>query len=162
MLYLVRHAKSDWDNPKLPDIERPLNKRGKKDAPKMATIFKEKNIEPQLLISSPSVRTMATARFFCKELNYDYDNVAVEKDIYLASLETLLGMVKNLDDKLDSVMMFAHNPGITELVNILAEENIANVPTCGITAISFRTNHWDKIDKSNSSLIFFEYPKKYK
>lgn len=161
-LYLIRHAKSDWDNPKLSDRERPLNKRGKRDAPKMAEILHKKNIDPQLLISSPSVRTMTTAKYFCEKLKYDYNKITVDNDIYLASLETLISIIKNMDDNLNSVVMFAHNPGITELVNNLSKEKVNNVPTCGIAAISFEANHWNEINKSNSSLVFFEYPKKYK
>ncbi len=161
-LYLIRHAKSDWDNPKLSDRERPLNKRGKRDAPKMAAILHEKNIDPQLLISSPSVRTMTTAKYFCEELKYDYNKINVDNNIYLASLETLISIIKNMNDNLNSVIMFAHNPGITELVNNLSKKKVNNVPTCGIAAISFEVDHWNEINKSNSSLVFFDYPKRYK
>jgi phosphohistidine phosphatase len=161
-LYLIRHAKSDWDNPKLSDIKRPLNKRGEKDAPMMAGILKKKNIKPDLFISSPSVRTTTTAKYFCKELDYDNNEVIIEDDIYLGSHQTLLNIISNLDNELISVVLFGHNPGITDLVNSLSPTLIDNVPTCGIVAINFEVNHWNEINKSNSALLFFEYPKKYK
>jgi phosphohistidine phosphatase len=162
ILYLVRHAKSDWDNSSLSDIERPLNKRGEKDAPKMAKILSKKDIKPELLLSSPSIRTKTTAKYFCKELDYDYRNVTIDNKIYLASPKTLLDIINNIDNKLNSIMMFGHNPGITELVNILSSKSVDNVPTCGIAAMAFNVNHWNEIDESNSSLLFFEYPKEYK
>jgi phosphohistidine phosphatase len=161
-LYLIRHAKSDWDNPKLPDINRPLNKRGEKDAPMMADVLKKKNIKPDLLLSSPSVRTTTTAKYFCKALEYDYKKVIIENDIYLASFQTLLNIINKLDYEFNSVVVFGHNPGITDMVNSLSPTRIDNVPTCGIAAISSKAESWVKINKSNSSLMFFEYPKKYK
>lgn len=159
-LILIRHAKSDWSNPLSEDFLRPLNKRGKKNAPLMAKVLKEKNIRPDLIISSPSIRTKQTLEYFIKELNYN-DEVRFEESIYEAPYENLLKVIKDIPNIHKTVFLMGHNPGLCDLTNFLVDKNFENIPTCGIVEIDFNAKSWQDISKENSNLISFEYPKKY-
>ncbi|MDN5129533.1 SixA phosphatase family protein [Aliarcobacter butzleri] len=159
-LVLIRHAKSDWSNPFLDDFLRPLNKKGKKNAPLMAKLLKEKNIRPDFIISSPSIRTKQTLEYFIKELNYN-DEVKLEESIYEAPYENLLKVIKDIPNIHKIVFLIGHNPGLCDLTNFLVDKNFENIPTCSIVEIDFYVKNWKDISKENSSLISFEYPKKY-
>lgn len=159
-LVLIRHAKSDWSNPFLDDFLRPLNKRGEKNAPLMAKVLKEKNIRPDLIISSPSLRTKQTLEYFIKKLNYD-DEVRFEESIYEAPYENLLKVIKDIPNIYKIVFLIGHNPGLCDLTNFLLDKHFENIPTCGIVEIDFDVKNWKDISKENSNLISFEYPKKY-
>lgn len=159
-LVLIRHAKSDWSNPFLDDFLRPLNKRGKRNAPLMANLLKEKNIRPDLIISSPSIRTKQTLEYFIKQLNYK-DEVRFEESIYEASYENLLKVIKDIPNIHKTVSLIGHNPGLCDLTNFLVDKSFENIPTCSIVEIDFDTKNWKDISKENSNLISFEYPKKY-
>lgn len=159
-LILIRHAKSSWSNPSLDDFDRPLNKRGKRDAPFMAKLFSKKKIHPDLIISSPAKRTKQTALEFAKQLAIESENILWNDKLYLASLTTLLKIVKKFDDNVKIVILVGHNPGLTNLYNFLCKQEIDNIPTCGI--ISMKTDkNWSDISSKNFELEFFEYPKKY-
>lgn len=160
-LFLIRHAKSSWEDLTLEDFLRPLNKRGVKDASFMAKLLKEKNIKPDLIICSPSVRTKLTSEFFIKELDFE-NEIIFEKAIYEAPFEKLKKVLNNIDDKYKTIFLIGHNPGLCDLANSLCKDYFENIPTCGIVEIDFDTNSWKNIQKENSKLICFEYPKKYK
>ena len=160
-LFLIRHAKSDWSNLLLDDFDRPLNKRGLKDAPFMAKLLKEKAIKTDLIICSPSLRTKLTSEFFIKELDLK-NEIIFEKAIYEAPYENLLKVLQKIDNKYKSIILIGHNPGLCDLANFLCEDYFENIPTCTVVEIDFNTNSWSEISKNNSKLICFEYPKKYK
>lgn len=160
-LFLIRHAKSSWDDLTLDDFDRPLNKRGEKDAPFMAEILKEKNVIPDLIISSPALRTKLTAQIIAKRIGFT-DNINFDKTIYEAPLSNLKKVVHNIDDSFDTIFFIGHNPALCDLANFLCDIELENIPTCGIVEIDFDTNSWKDISKENSELISFEYPKKYK
>lgn len=159
-LVLIRHAKSDWSNPFLDDFLRLLNKRGEKNAPLMAKVLKEKNIRPDLIISSPSLRTKQTLEYFIKKLNYK-DEVKLEESIYEAPYENLLKVIKDILNIHKTVFLMGHNPGLCDLTNFLVDKSFENIPTCGVVEIDFDVKNWKDISKENSNLISFEYPKKY-
>lgn len=159
-LILIRHAKSDWSNPLLDDFERPLNKRGEKNAPFMAKILKKEIQKPDLIISSPSFRTKLTLEYFLKEFEYKGE-VIFEKSIYEAPFENLLKVIKNIDDKYKTIFLIGHNPGLNDLANFLLGSFEDNIPTSGVLKIDFDTNSWENISKDNSKLIFFKYPKMF-
>lgn len=159
-LVLIRHAKSDWSKPHLDDFSRPLNKRGLKNAPFMAKILKDKNIKPNLIISSPSTRTKQTLEYFVKELDYK-DEVKFEESIYEAQFENLLNVIKNIKNSYKTVFLVGHNPGLCDLVNFLLDKYFENIPTCGIVEIDFNVKSWKDISKENSILVSCEYPKKH-
>lgn len=159
-LILIRHAKSDWSNPLLDDFERPLNKRGSKNAPFMAKILKKELQKPDLIISSPSFRTKLTLDYFLKEFEYKGE-VIFEKSIYEAPFENLLKVIKNIDNKYKTIFLIGHNPGLNDLANFLLGSFEDNIPTSGVLKIDFDTNSWKNISKDNSKLIFFKYPKMF-
>jgi len=159
-LYLSRHAKSSWRDPELSDIERPLNKRGKRDAPFMGKLLAEKGINPDLIISSPAKRASSTAKIIASELNYDKEKIIFDKNIYEGTGRRLLEIISEIKEKYNFVMLFGHNPGLTVLSNNLSDRFIDNIPTSGVVALEFSTS-WEEIELNSAGFIFFEYPKKH-
>ncbi len=157
-LYLARHAKSSWKHPELSDIERPLNKRGKRDAPIIGNLLKEKGVNPDIIISSPAVRARKTAGVIAEIIDYPKSKILIDVNIYESSSSELINIIQGFDDKYNSVMMFGHNPGFTMLNNYLTESFIDNIPTCGVVGIRFKSS-WKKIDGDSGKAFFFIYPK---
>ena len=114
-LLLIRHAKSSWDNVSLSDFERPLNDRGKTDAPKMAARLKKQKIKIDVFISSPARRAKKTAEYFIKEFGEKADDIILVSALYDAGINNFSDTVKDIDDKNKSAAIFSHNPGITRL-----------------------------------------------
>ncbi|MDM8542641.1 histidine phosphatase family protein [Desulfococcaceae bacterium HSG9] len=160
-LYLVRHAKSSWKNPGLDDFERPLNKRGYRDAPFMGKILKKMNVSPSLIISSSATRAGVTARTIAEKINYPLEKIQYSEDIYLAGEGELLRLIERLDDNKKKVMLVGHNPGFTSLANYFTSQYVNNVPTCGIFCVNFNIASWALIEADCGEFKFFEYPKKY-
>jgi phosphohistidine phosphatase len=160
-IYLVRHAKSSWDDPGISDMDRPLNERGKKDAPRMGKRLKEKGVVPDLMLCSPSKRTLSTCRQFAEILGYDRERIKTEQRLYHADEEEILWVIRNVKDKHDILLVFGHNPGLTDFVNRLSEEDhvIDNLPTCGMVCFTFKVDHWQMIDYGKAQFVFFDFPK---
>jgi phosphohistidine phosphatase len=159
-LYLARHAKSSWKNPELSDIDRPLNKRGKKDAPFMGEVLNEKGIQLDFMVTSPAKRARLTAESIAKEIGYKKKNIVVEENLYEFSTSGLLDVIQGFDNEFESVMIFGHNPGFTTLNNNLTDQYIDNIPTCGIVCIQFGLQ-WNEIESNSGKTQFFIYPKMY-
>lgn len=161
-LIVIRHAKSSWDKPEFADHARPLNKRGLRDAPNMASRLKEKRIFPDIMISSPALRALNTCLIFAKELSFSKEKIITRDSLYHASAEEILDVVRSLpdfDDTEEVALLFGHNPGLTEFVNLLAGENIMNIPTCGVASISLRAHTWREVNFQSGELQFFDFPK---
>ncbi len=158
-LILVRHAKSSWDNSVLTDFERPLNERGKHDAPQMAKRLKQKEIEIDLFISSPAKRAKKTAEIFMHEFNSKEKNLLTIPALYEASIEKFLEVVSDITDKNHTVALFAHNPGITDFINLLDCYPVYDMPTCGVFALKIKTKKWKNIKDADKEFLFFDYPK---
>lgn len=158
-LLLIRHAKSDWDTDAKSDFDRPLNKRGNKDAPKMAGRLIDKHIIPQLLVSSPAVRAFSTAKHFAEVLNIDKKEIQEELAIYEASPNTLLSIVNGFKNKYDLVALFGHNPGITHFAIDLCDTNVYDMPTCGLILIEFPFDDWKLISKGTGKEKLYDFPK---
>ncbi|MEO5675048.1 MAG: histidine phosphatase family protein [Chitinophagales bacterium] len=158
-LFLVRHAKSSWKDASLDDHDRPLGKRGKRDAPFMAKILLDKKIKVDQIVSSTALRALSTAKEFAKKLDIKKGKIVTVAELYGAELNKLLDYIKSTDDSYNSLMLFGHNPEITALTNYLTEANIDNIPTCGIAAVDFEITHWSGIGAAEGKLRFFEYPK---
>ncbi|GGG93649.1 SixA phosphatase family protein [Pedobacter zeae] len=156
-LLLVRHGKSDWGNLDLKDFDRPLNKRGKENAPEMAERLINRGFTFDLIVSSPAKRAKSTAKYFAEA--YHLDQIQYEESIYEASTRTLLNVVNHLPDDANTVMMFGHNPGFTDFANELSGSDIYNIPTSGMALISFPFDSWQMISKGTGELVFFDYPK---
>jgi phosphohistidine phosphatase len=160
-LFLIRHAKSNWDESGVSDIKRTLNKRGKRDAPFMASLLKKEKIFPDMIYSSPANRAFTTAEIFAEEIGYPQKKIIIESSIYESGIRELEMIINSVDDKNNSVFLFGHNPTFTIYANHLGDKYIANLPTCGIVGIQFETNSWKKIERGNGKVFYFEYPKKY-
>ena len=141
-LTLIRHAKSSWDHPGLADFERPLNQRGIRDAPRMGSRLAARNDLPQSIISSPAVRALTTAKVIASALGYRAAGIIADERLFHAYSEQLLDVIRGFDASLHHVMLVGHNPGLTNLVEQLAQAGIANIPTCGIAVIDFSIDHW--------------------
>lgn len=158
-LILVRHAKSSWDATGIDDIDRPLNERGKTDAPVMAKRLKDKNIKIDILISSPAKRAKRTAKYFAEEFDFDKKATELIDKLYGASVPVFLEVVAAIKDKHQAAVIFSHNPGITEFANTLTSVHIDNMPTCGVFAVQANIDKWEEFIKSEKKFLFFDYPK---
>ncbi len=160
-LLLVRHAKSSWDNINLTDIKRPLNKRGKRDAPFMGELLRDHSVMPDLIISSSAERALYTAKILAEKIEYPESKILVNKKIYRAVFRDLFKEIKNLDDSLSTVMIVGHNPELTDFLSSLTNSYVEDIPTAGICMIQLSISSWADIEEGCGKLVSFEYPKKY-
>ncbi|MCE7863344.1 MAG: histidine phosphatase family protein [Bacteroidetes bacterium CHB5] len=162
-LYLIRHAKSSWDHPDLDDFDRPLNKRGLKDAPRMGKRLKEKRITPDVMLSSPAERALATCQAIATVLAFDNAKIKTDQKLYHASEDGILDVIRNLKDSpRDSeevVLLFGHNPGLTEFANVLLNQTINNIPTCGVVGAELPVERWQDVTFGCGKMLFFDFPK---
>jgi phosphohistidine phosphatase len=158
-LLIIRHAKSSWDNSIVNDIDRPLNDRGKRDAPAMAQRLIGTNVKIDLFVSSPAKRARNTAEFFIREYDRPEKDIHFIKELYHASVQTFKDTVSALDDRYGSAALFSHNPGITEFVNTLTFVRVDNMPTCGVFAVTSDAEHWKEFFQAGATFWFFDYPK---
>ena len=154
-LFLIRHAKSDWTNPELKDIERYLNERGYSNANMMSAKFTHAS---DLIISSPAIRAISTALIFARNLNYNANNIAIKQELYETSVQHYLSVINGIDNTFDTVLLFAHNPTISNVAQTLTQALPMEMPTCAIAGIKFKTDDWKKAKLGE--LFLFDYPKK--
>ncbi len=164
ILYIIRHAKSSWDNPDLSDFDRPLNDRGKKDAPRMGKRLKERRVTPDIMLSSPATRALVTCQEIAKVLGFPKDKIKTDKRLYHANEDQILKVIQELKDSpRDSeeiVMIFGHNPGLTAFANALLNEELENIPTCGVVAATLNITEWKSTRFGCGEMEFFDYPKR--
>lgn len=158
-LIVVRHAKSSWAQPGLADFDRALNDRGKENAPKMAKILAEKKLDIDALVSSPAKRAYKTASIFRKQLDLKKTELIEAPALYEASVKTFYRVVENLKDDWKTVVIFSHNPGITDFINTFDCHPIYNMPTCGVYAIQIEIDSWKDFETAKKQFLFFDYPK---
>ena len=159
-LFLVRHAKSSWENPGLSDEERPLNPRGERDAPRMGKRLVARKVKPEVLISSPARRAHSTSIKIAAEIGYPEEAIQVNQQLYFEGTSGMLDVIHALDPSIQTAMLFGHNPTMTELVNDLAQTHIGNVPTCGIAEIKFDVDSWEAVVEGAGKMELFVYPKR--
>lgn len=159
-LLLVRHAKSSWDDFSIKDFERPLNDRGKKDAPAMAKRIRDKDIKIDAFISSPAKRARKTAEAFAKEYKVEKEDILFFEKLYMASPPAFFDVISKTDDQFKTIAVFSHNDGITSFANMLTSTRIDNIPTSGIFAVTAKTKHWADFEKAEKEFWFFDSPKK--
>jgi len=160
-LYLIRHAKSDWNDENKSDFERGLNKRGEKAILTMAKALKERNIMPDLILSSSAKRAKLTAKGLGKEIGYS-GKIKYIDALYMAEPETIQRFIKDVNDKYDTLFIVGHNPETTELSNMLIDDYIDNVPTLGIVALKLPIDDWKAFKIGEGKMQFFIYPKMFK
>jgi phosphohistidine phosphatase len=159
ILSLVRHAKSSWEDVALPDRDRPLADRGSRDAAKMGKRLAERDVKPDLILSSPATRALATAEVIARALNCKRKRIVVNNRLYAGQANDLLEVIQELDNEQEHVMLIGHNPELTELAHQLASE-ITHMPTCAIAEFTFDTKSWSDIGKATPAQVALDYPKK--
>lgn len=160
-LYLVRHSKAVQRKPQLPDFERTLVKSGEKNALDMAKKLKKEGFIPDLFMSSTANRALETAHIFAQGLKYPIEKILVKDDLYNEmSEEALLYIIRQLDNRYNSLMLFGHNPVFTDLAAYLIADFHEDIPKSGIVGIEFTATEWKTIAPQTGRLMLFEYPKR--
>ena len=158
-LYLVRHAKSSWDNANQSDHDRPLNPRGERDAPRMGKRLRKRKDQPEVIISSSAVRAQTTARILATALDYPTSDIAIDERLYGAEPDDVLSIIGDLDDGIHCAMLVGHNPTFTAIINALGRCDFDNVPTCGMAVLTFPVDSWKDIATIQGKLVDFDFPK---
>jgi phosphohistidine phosphatase len=159
-LVMIRHAKSSWANPLQSDFERRLSDRGEHDAPAMGERLKKQGLIPDLIIASSAKRTKQTARKIAKEVGYDPEEIRYEEKLYHCIPPVFEEVLADVKDKVNTVFIVAHNPGITEFVNQFSPEfKVDNMPTCGIVGVHVETDEWNSFAIAKKKVFLFDYPR---
>ncbi|MDR4514934.1 histidine phosphatase family protein [Nitrosomonas sp.] len=163
LLYLLRHAKSDWKKEAVSDFERPLSKRGVADAPKMAAWLAKQANKPTTIISSPALRAYQTALIFSHALDIQTQDINFDNRIYAASLDTLMDTVRALPEQDQSVLLIGHNPGLDLLLQVLCKQAKPRtdgklMTTCAVAKIALESQ-WRDISDKHCVLYSLSRPK---
>jgi phosphohistidine phosphatase len=157
-LYLLRHAKSSRDDPALPDRDRPLEARGEHDARKMGKRWSQLLAAPDLIISSPALRALTTARIVAEGLGCKLRKIVVDDRLYDATPVALMAVIEGLEDEVTRVMLVAHNPGLADLARRF-DSAIDQMPTCALAEFTFDTRTWSGIGRLRPERSEFDSPK---
>lgn len=156
---LIRHAKSSWDNIAASDIERPLNDRGKKNAPEMARRLIDKGVKLDALLSSPAKRAKTTAEYFADAHDISRKRIVVVPELYLATRDAFVHAIRNAPGTANTIAVFSHNNGISEFANSLSDTRIDHMPTCAMFAVNCDISDWLDFMPASNNFYFFDYPK---
>lgn len=157
-LFLMRHAKSSWKDERLPDHDRPLNKRGKKDAPRMGQLLVEQKIQPDRWLSSTALRARTTAELVAETVDFAGE-IELRSDLYHAAPADYLAVLQEVADTADSVLIVGHNPGLEELLELLTGAAKA-FPTAALARIELPVLDWKELKTSTrGKLIHLWRPK---
>ncbi len=158
-LILVRHGKSSWEDLRLADHDRPLAKRGLRDAPTMALRLKERGIVPDLLLTSTAERAAHTAKITAQAFDQTSSEFIATRELYHSSYRNILSVIQSVEDRFDTVCVFGHNPGFNDLIDHLGEY-IENLPTSGQYGFEADIQIWKDFGPNTAEALFFDYPKK--
>ncbi len=153
-LILVRHGKSSWDY-SVNDKDRPLQERGINDGHLVSKKFTSQAVAIDAVFSSPANRALHTCMIFLRQLNFPFIKFQVTNALYDFSGESVLKFVKNLDNRFDTVMIFGHNEGFTNVANSLGNSYIDNVPTTGLVQLNFEVKDWKSVTKGSTKQTIF-------
>lgn len=158
-LILVRHAKSSWGDPALADRDRPLNGRGRREAPKMGKRLRKHGAKPDLVLSSPARRALATARLIAKQVGYRRRKIRVQDGLYATEPAQLLRAIRKVGARHKRVMLVGHNPELAELAHRLSPE-IAAMPTCAAVLFAFDAKSWERVGRAKPRKVEFLRPRR--
>jgi len=158
-IILIRHAKSDWDNPLLSDHQRILNNRGKRDLPIMASVLIQSYPKIDYALSSDSARTQETINSL-KKYGYELPEIHFTKNLYLANIEQFESEISALHNSINSIVVCAHNPGISEFTMKLCKLDFLDMPTLATAWIETEIDSWQEIYTARGILKKYDYPKK--
>ena len=156
----MRHAKSSWENSSAGDHERGLMDKGIARTKKVAEFMIVNNIIPQLILSSTAKRAFETAKIIANSISYEKDRIVLSKKLYLSYTDDVLDELFEIDNNINNVMVFGHNPCFTDLVNMFLKKQITNLPTSGMAVIEFKTDKWEEIPNSKFSVKHLIFPSK--
>ena len=159
-LTLFRHAKSSWADPGLSDHDRPLSKRGKRDAPMMGERLAARGARPSAILSSTARRALTTAARVAEALDYPPDEIRSSRRLYFAGTHEILRFIMEQPAEWPEIIVVGHNPGFTDLANLLLPElRLDNLVTAGCVAMDFPADDWSEIERVNATLLYWDYPK---
>ena len=159
-LTLFRHAKSSWNNPGLADHDRPLSKRGKRDAPMMGERLAARRARPSAILSSTAKRALTTARRVAEALDYPLEEIRSSRRLYFAGTHEILQFIMEQPAEWPEIIVVGHNPGFTDLANLLLPElRLDNLVTAGCVAMDFSTDDWSEIAQVRAELLYWDYPR---
>lgn len=159
-LTLVRHAKTEPQHPGQEDWDRALEPRGQRDAPEMGRRLKNRDLIPDKILTSPAVRALTTATIMAREMGVSASKVTQDERLYLADVKSLLKVVKELGNTANHLMIFGHNPGISEFADaVSSERSIDNMPTCAVYTLQFDIKNWSEVERDTGVDAEFDYPK---
>ena len=144
-LLLMRHAKSSWKDVSLNDHQRPLNKRGKRDAPRMGKYLREQGIILDAILCSTAVRARETVDRFLNEYTFEGEVFYVD-DLYHASHETYIALLNQLPETADTVLIVGHNPEMDTFLEIACDE-FEHMPTGAVAVVQFSVKHWSELSE---------------
>lgn len=159
-LTLIRHAKSSWEDTGLDDFDRPLNARGRENAPLMGSRLHDEGICFDLIVSSPALRAITTAQLIADQTGYPHADILEEASIYESTVNSLLKVIQSLQDEYLCVALVGHNPGISGLACYLSDQSGLNFPTCAFAQLEFDVNHWRCVSAKSGQIKRYDYPKK--
>lgn len=161
-LVIIRHAKSSWEQGIKHDFDRPLNERGRKDAPKIGAFLRQKGIKPDHIYSSPANRALSTAHLIAHEVGFPIEKIIENLDFYNFDdhLQPIIALLQQSPDTAETVFIFGHNETFTYLANHFTKNQIDHLPTCGVVCIRFVTNTWQNFDEAPATTDFVVFPKK--
>lgn len=157
-LFLLRHARSEEKQPGQKDFDRQLTAIGLQNATRMGINFKNKQLQFDIIVSSPAERALTTASLIAEQMNYENSKIHQNEEVYEASVRTLLQVVNKFKDDWQRVLLVCHNPSITYLAEYLTREPIGDITTCGIVQIEFDMQSWNQISEGDGNFISYEYP----
>lgn len=157
-LTIIRHAKSDW-SVNTDDFNRPLNERGKHAVPLVGQFLKNKNIQPDFILSSPAKRAQKTAQGICKSIHHPTKNILFKMDIYTGDTKEIKKIIEEIDDNYNDVFLFGHEPVLSSIIEIFTKEKLEKFPTCAVYRITFDVSNWKAVDYKNAKCEFYVNPK---
>ena len=158
-LLLIRHAKSSWADAGMEDFDRPLNDRGKKDAPQMAMRLLHRKIHIDAFVTSTAKRARKTCSAFMEVYERKQADMMLKPELYLAPPEQFVNVINSLEDTIETAALFAHNPGITDFANSLTKTKVDDMPTCAVYAVRAAIKTWKEFETAKKEFYFFDYPK---
>jgi phosphohistidine phosphatase len=162
-IIFVRHAKSDWGTEFLKDVDRHLSERGYRDAYFLGDWYLRNKSKPDLILSSTATRALNTALIFARASEFNMAHFHLEKRIYEASIARLFSVIREQDNSYKSIMLFGHNPSLTNICNELSDDLFFdNIPTSGMASYNFNVQSWAEVDSKKGKLNFFQFPKNFK
>ncbi|WP_086232072.1 SixA phosphatase family protein [Campylobacter devanensis] len=156
-IYFIRHAKAK--KVAATDFDRALSPKGKEAAKVMAARLKNKNILPELIISSPAKRTAKTAKIIAKNINFS-GKIQFENSLFEATTQDYLNIINHIDSSLNTIFIVGHNDTLTQICEILSDSHIGDIPTGGVFGIEFDVDEFKDIRATIGRVLLFDYPKK--